>query len=169
MPRRIRPPYRLLTLVVGLLVVLLAGCGDDDTSPTTGAEGATTTTTGSDTDTTDTTDATTTTAPPAEPLFAGVEGRVVLLTPTSGEGTRPLLEWAPVDGAHHYAVYLYAPDGDVYWAWTGEATSVHVGGDPVIEEGLSGPSVAEGMSWAVIANDEDLLPIAVSEQREISP
>ena len=66
-------------------------------------------------------------------------------------------------------MFLYAPSGEVYWSWAGTATQVHVGGEPQLHEGASGPSVIEGMSWAVIAYDADLLPIAVSEQRPISP
>ena len=105
----------------------------------------------------------------ASPLFGGIAGGVVLKTPSSGGGSRPLLEWEPVTGADHYGVYLYAPGGDIYWAWTGRETSIHVGGEPQLREGAPGPRVAEGMSWAVIAYDADLLPTAVSELRPIAP
>jgi hypothetical protein len=103
------------------------------------------------------------------PLFGGIAARVVLLTPISGGGTRPLLEWEPIPDADHYGAYVYAPDGSIYWAWTGRQTSVHVGGEPQLREGAAGPSVVDGMSWAVIAYDAELLPMAVSELRPISP
>jgi hypothetical protein len=104
-----------------------------------------------------------------EPFFGGLDRQIGLLTPEAGGGGRPLLEWEPVPGADHYAVYVYAPDDRVYWAWTGDDARVHVGGEPQLLEGVSGPSISPGMSWAVIAFDADLLPIAVSERREIAP
>ncbi|HUG48045.1 MAG TPA: hypothetical protein VMP67_06495 [Candidatus Limnocylindria bacterium] len=93
----------------------------------------------------------------------------MLKTPTSGGGSRPLLEWEPVADADHYGAYVYAPEGIIYWAWAGRETSVHVGGEPQLREGAPGPSIVDGMTWAVIAYDPDLIPIAVSELRPISP
>lgn len=152
-------------IVVGALLV--AACGDDDATPTT----ATTATPGGTATTTADGATTTTTVAETErpPLFEGLDGTVTLLTAESGEGTRPLLEWEEFPGADHYAVFLYAPSGAVYWSWAGRETSVHVGGEPQLREGASGPSVIEGMSWAVMAYDADLLPLAVSEQRPIAP
>ena len=66
-------------------------------------------------------------------------------------------------------VFLYAPDGSIYWGWSGPATSVHVGGSPVLDDDSSGPRVAAGMNWAVIANDPAMLPIAASDLRSIEP
>ena len=116
------------------------------------------------------------TAPPSSggpvagtPLFGDFESLIVLRTPTAGGGSRPLLEWDGVDGVDHYAVYLHAPDGRIYWSWSGRQTSVHVGGEPPLREGAPGPSVAAGMTWAVVAYDADLLPITTSEIRPISP
>lgn len=94
---------------------------------------------------------------------------MTLLTPSSGGGLRPLLEWESVSGADHYGAYVYAPDGSIYWAWTGRATQVHVGGEPRLEDRAPGPSVIDGMSWAVIAYDAEMLPIAVSGRQPIGP
>jgi hypothetical protein len=130
----------------------------------------TTTTGGQATTTTAAASQTTTTAPEAgPPLIAGFDQQVVLTAPTSGGGARPLLSWDPVDGAGSYVVFVYAPNGDIYWSWSGSDTSVHVGGEPQLGDGVSGPSVAQGMTWGVIAYDADLLPIAVSEKRPIAP
>lgn len=107
--------------------------------------------------------------PAGDPLFAGLDATVTLVTDTSGGGARPLLEWDSVDGADHYSLYLYAASGDVYWSWTGYETSVHVGGEPRLDDGVPGPSVTDDMTWAVLAHDEAGLPLAVSEQRAIAP
>lgn len=104
-----------------------------------------------------------------EPLFAGLDGQLDLVTPTSGGGIRPELEWEPFPGADHYSLYLYAPDGSVYWVWSGMGTSVHVGGEPQLRDGAPGPSVIGGMSWAVMAHDANQIAIAVSARRSISP
>ena len=100
--------------------------------------------------------------------LTGVPG-IDLLTPESGEGPRPELEWGPVDDVFFYNVVLLDPTGRGYWGWEGTATAVHVGGEPVIEEGLSGPSVIDGMSWQVSAYDSDLKLIALSHQQPIAP
>lgn len=104
-----------------------------------------------------------------EPLFGGVDRTVELLTPEAGGGPRPDLSWSAVPGADHYGLYVYAPSGDIYWAWQGRATSVPVGGLPRLHDDVAGPSVSEGMTWAVVAYDTDLLPVAVSPRRPISP
>jgi hypothetical protein len=148
---------RLAVLLAFVLAV--AACGDDDAGTPTTTEAAGTTGAG----------ATAVPPPSGPPLLAGVDGTMTLLTPTSGEGIRPLLAWAPVSTADHYALFLYAPSGEVYWSWSGTATEVHVGGEPQLRDGASGPSVVEGMSWAVIAYDAGMLPIAASEIRPVSP
>jgi hypothetical protein len=102
-------------------------------------------------------------------MFEGLDGGIVLRTPTSGGGERPLLEWERSAGAEHYVVFLYAPSGEAYWVWSGDDTSVHVGGEPQLGPGSPGPNVVEGMSWAVIAYDADMVPVAVSERRPIAP
>lgn len=108
-------------------------------------------------------------SPSGAPLFGGFDKQIRLLTPESGGGTRPLLEWEEVDGAAHYAAYLYAPSGALYWVWTGSGSAIHVGGEPQLREEAPGPSVTEGMSWVVVAYSDIMVPIAVSPQRPISP
>lgn len=94
---------------------------------------------------------------------------VETVTPDSGGGTRPLLEWEPIDGAHMYSVVLLTPSGEAYWGWEGTATEVHVGGEPQLEEFAAGPSIVPGMSWSVAAYDDDFHVIAVSQRVLISP
>jgi hypothetical protein len=155
---------RGLGVLLAAATLVLAGCGGGDTGGPTTTSSAQTTLPGDG--------ATTTTAEVVEPgpaLFEGLDGDIILKTPTSGGGERPLLEWEPFAGADHYAVFLYAPSGEAYWVWSGDATSVHVGGEPLLAEGSPGPNVAEGMSWAVIAYDAAMVPVAVSERRPIAP
>lgn len=90
-------------------------------------------------------------------------------TPSSGGGTRPLLEWSPVEGADSYSVYVYDGDGRPYWATLTEDTSVFVGGPVQIEEDKPGPRVEPGSTWSVVALDEDHLLIATSGRVAISP
>jgi len=152
---------RDIGLLVAAVALVFAGCGGGDGSTTSGA--STTLPGGS----------VATTAPeadqPGPPMFEGLDGGIVLRTPTSGGGERPLLEWEPSAGAEHYVVFLYAPSGEAYWVWSGDDTSVHVGGEPQLGPGSPGPNVVEGMSWAVIAYDADMVPVAVSERRPIAP
>lgn len=177
---------RAALLVAGAALLVACSGGDDTTdAPTATADepaaasttdpaapAATapdaTTETASDT-TTDTTTApesTPPTAPPTtqpaaepEPLLAGFD-ELIELTVASGEvPDRPVLSWTAVDGADHYGVYVYAPNGEIYWAWQGRETSVTLGG--AIGD-APGPAVADGMTWAVIAYDAALLPIGVS-------
>lgn len=181
--------------VVAAVVLLVTGCsGDDDaevsSSGTSAADGeaddapagadsgspATTAPLTDDADgTANPTTVPTTTAPATvpttapTPLVDGVEATIELLAPVSGSGPRPLLEWAAADGAAMYTVAVYAPDGAPYWTWTGPETSVHVGGNPQLADGEPGPSVSDEMSWAVMAFDADMVPVAVSNRRPIAP
>ena len=152
---------RDIGLLVAAVALVFGGCGGGDGSTPSGA--STTLPGGS----------VATTAPevdqPGPPMFAGLDGAIVLQTPASGGGERPLLEWEPSAGAEHYVVFLYAPSGEAYWVWSGDDTSVHVGGEPQLGPGSPGPDVVEGMSWAVIAYDADMVPVAVSERRPIAP
>lgn len=97
-------------------------------------------------------------APPA-PLFGNWDELIGLETADGEFEGRPVLSWSPVDGADHYGVYVYAPGGQIYWAWRGRDTSTTLGGDIGDAEG---PAAGEGMTWAVIAWDADLLPLTVS-------
>ena len=77
---------------------------------------------------------------------------------------RPVLEWERVGAADHYAVYVFGPDGSIYWTWRGTETSVPVGGWPQLAADAEGPSTSHSMSWMVVAVDDDLLPVAVSDR-----
>jgi hypothetical protein len=111
---------------------------------------------------------TTTTTVPGDALLAGLEP-ITLNTPESGGGIRPELSWEPVAGADHYAVYVYAPNGRIYWSWQGRETSVPVGGRPVLPDAATGPSVVDGMTWAVVAYDTALQPVGSSAVVPIGP
>jgi hypothetical protein len=107
---------------------------------------------------------------PSEPILAvpGAE-TIVQITPTSGGGTRPLLEWEPVDGAAEYLVIVFADDAQPYWSTITDQTETYVGGARAIPEGVDGPEVADGYSWAVYADDNNGAPIASSARRPIAP
>jgi hypothetical protein len=102
-----------------------------------------------------------TTEPPAEDDagLPSIEG----LTAAEGAGLQPLLQWEPVSGAATYDVVLYDPAGAAYGAWSGTAAAVVVG------DGAVDPTIAEGMSWAVLAYDDDGAPVAASAQLPIAP
>jgi len=96
-------------------------------------------------------------------------GEIVLLTPTSGEGSRPLLAWEPVPGAEFYSLVVYGPDNQPYWGSLLTDAQTYVGGPIQLKEGRPGPRVIDGMSWMVIASDGDLSPVATSQLRPIAP
>jgi hypothetical protein len=152
MPRRHssvsdRPVVRAILLCLGALLIVSLAATAQDVSPA---------------------PTTTVPEPSAAPFFEGL-GDVIQTSPESGGGIRPLLDWEPVEGADHYAVVLYAPDRDAYWAWFGADTAVHVGGEPLLRDDAPGPSIVEGMSWLVIAYDAGGLPVAISPTRPIAP
>jgi hypothetical protein len=92
-----------------------------------------------------------------------------VVTPEAGGGDRPDLEWAPVDGAVRYDVTVLAPDGSVYWGWSGSETSVPLGGFPRLVPEAAGPRIITGMSWTVVAVDADAFPLAIGGPRPLSP
>ena len=149
-----------------VLVLVLNSCGGDDADSlgSTSLDGQAVTTTKAPT---------ATTADPqgsAEvPFLTGFDQSVHLATATEGGGIRPRLEWESVPEADHYGVYLYAPDGRLYWSWRGRELSVYVGGAVQIGDHAAGPSVAVGMNWAVVAYGADLNPVAASGLRPIAP
>jgi hypothetical protein len=106
----------------------------------------------------------------SEPILAVPDAAtIVQITPTSGGGTRPLLAWEPVDGAAEYLVIVFADDAQPYWSTITDQTETHIGGAQAIPEGVDGPQVADGYSWAVYADDETGAPIASSALRPIAP
>ncbi|MEA3501279.1 MAG: hypothetical protein U9R47_00775 [Actinomycetota bacterium] len=134
---------------------ILGGSGSSDTTATAPAETTTTTT------------ATTTTVVDV-PAIAGAE-LIEQTTPASGGGTRPLLEWVPVEGAATYIVVVYTETGGSYWSAVTSETSTYVGGPLQIPAGRTGPNVADGYTWVVYADDAEGNLLAVSPQRPISP
>jgi len=148
------------------LAMVLAACGGDSSSPTT--TGGTDTTGGSVTTGGGAT-ATTTTTAVESPLASevGLES-MVLLTPTEGVGERPDFAWEPVAGAVRYQVTVLTADGALYWAWSGEETSVPLGGFPKLVDGAAGPRVVSGMTWTVVAFDGDMIPLAVGGPASLS-
>ena len=164
--RRIRLTARRRTAcaVAGAaLVVALAGCSGGDANDAAVAASP-------DTSATASAAGTASASPtPADAFLTGMPA-ISQTTPVSGGGTRPALAWETVDGADHYGVYVYTPDGRPYWSWRGRTTTAYVGGggEPLNED-AAGPSITEGMTWVVIAYDADLAPVASSPQRPIAP
>lgn len=99
--------------------------------------------------------------PPPPPAFD------VLATEPTEAGPRPLLAWAAVDGAVAYDLIVLDAQGTPYWAWTGESTSVHLGG--VENPDAVGAWVFEPLTWIVTARDAAGQPLAMSEQAALLP
>ena len=142
--------------VAVILSALVAGCSSPGTTTQTGGNGAAS---GAPTE------------PPSEPFvpFSGLT-TIELLTASSGAGEKPLFEWSPVDGAAQYSLFLQFTDGQPYWSWLGNSTSVYLGGsaEPPPAD-AAGPILLDGMSWAVIALDAEGNVIASSNLQSISP
>lgn len=164
------------SLCVLLSVAALASCSDQpdpelDTGVTTAASLAPTAT-----ETVDATDDVQGNDGVDRDVNAPASGRSALpglaelaLVTAQSDDQRPLLEWEPVPGAAVYSVSVYTPDGVGYWAWRTDATSVHLGGDPRLDDDASGPSTVPGMTWSVIAFDAARLPIAASARAVLHP
>ena len=165
---------RRALIVPTVLALLFTACSDDDSGTGTTARPGTVTT-GAPTTTapsgTAANTSPTTTAPEDYEQLLPELGlpEIVQLTPTNGGGTRPILEWEPVDGAAMYFVAVVTRDGEPYWAWRTDATAVPVGGEPRLDEGAFGPAVSDGMAWSVTAVGADGELIAISARRPISP
>jgi len=179
------------------VVMLLTACGssNDSTASTeeSSADAATVTTIRSDTtipggasteDTTDldtvpsttTVEATTTEAPttteaaPTELADLDSLATITILTPTDGNGPRPLLEWEPVNGAVHYLLTVTPPDDVAYWAWSGAESMVWFGGThEQPPDGVAGPTLFEPMELRVVAVDDADRIIAASQPALINP
>jgi hypothetical protein len=75
-----------------------------------------------------------------------------------------------VPGADRYQLLVFDEAGQSYWAWEGSKTQVYMGGteaQPAAD--ASGPSVAAGYTWAVVAYDAAGNILASSGARPISP
>lgn len=160
---------RCLALVV-VVGFLLAGWGEDsaDTNTTTPlAETSTTTSLVTGTSTSSPTDA----APPAATIrdmrdSLGLEN-VTLVTLTEG-GSHPRLEWEPVSGATTYWLIVRDGSGQPYWAWTGSATAVRIGGGDVSDLNQTA-ALHEEMTWTVAAFDDSGSLFAISDPGSVAP
>ena len=90
-------------------------------------------------------------------------------SPLAGGGPRPVLAWLPVEGAVGYELSLFAPSGEIYWAWSGTTESIPVGGEPLLGPNSAGPAVIPGMSWYVLAIDDQGLIVGQSPQVAVAP
>ncbi len=82
-------------------------------------------------------------------------------------GPNPMLTWDAVSGAVLYRLVVLDPDGRPYWAWSGAATSVHLGGSGAAT--VVGARVFAEMTWQVSAHDDAGVPLAVSDVGLLSP
>jgi hypothetical protein len=163
----------LIVGIVTALAIVIVGCSEAAEDTTTTTTSATTTSLVDATATTmpdPGTESTTTTAmTPVGPLVIAGLDPIEQLTPVSGEGSRPLLVWAPVDGAAAYLVMVYDGDDLPYWSTITSDTQTYVGGPLQIPDDRSGPRISEGYSWSVYADDADGTIIAASPLRDIAP
>jgi hypothetical protein len=108
---------------------------------------------------------------PVGPMF--VEGAamttLLLRTPTTGVGSRPLLEWDPVAGVDRYLVFIFDPDGTPYWSWSTADPEVFVGWLEPDDPNTPGPRIWTELTWTVLGLDTAGVPIAQSELRPIAP
>lgn len=185
-----RPPPAAAAVAVTVAAVL-AGCGGSDgsssTDPTTttlsaigdepdpatssSAESSPTTTAAESTTSAAATTTTTSTVPAATTEFGQLAGtEIVLLTPATGNGPKPLLTWEPVVGASTYDVIVNTLDGGPYWAWRGATSEVWLGGhEPEPDPDTEGPVLVEPMLLTVVATDDSGIPLAGIGPVEIAP
>jgi len=160
-----------LPAVLLVLAATLSGCSSADDGPTTESPSradSTTSTVASSAAEEPQTSTTTTTTTTTGPAISGVDP-IEQLTPQSGGGSRPLLEWLPAGNAASYFVVVYDENADPYWSTLTSEPRVYVGGIAQIPEGRDGPAVAAGYSWVVYADDIEGNLIAASGVRPIAP
>ena len=103
---------------------------------------------------------------PGLPAANGVE--IEQLTPKTGGGARPVLAWAPSDGADSYTVVVYDAEGAPWWSWAGSDTGIVIGGVETDVE-IGGPRADVGVRWTVMAFDADGTLVGSSAKRSIEP
>jgi hypothetical protein len=170
----------LKILVVGLLFGV-AACDSGSTDTTGLADtstpdplvSSTTLATGEDTTTSvvseATTSTTTTVTEDFEFFLPGVDvPEIDQLTPTTGVGGRPLIEWSSFEGTHAYELTVFGAGGTIYWSAVGPETSIYLGGAPASDQS-PGPQIQDGMTWAVVGLAADGNVIAQSRIRPINP
>jgi hypothetical protein len=165
-------------LAISLLVVA-TGCdsgssdaaADDTTTTSTATVGSTTNPSDNATTTAAGDDAATTTTviEDFEIFLPGIDvPEIEQLTPTTGVGGRPLIEWSSHEGAVDYELTVFGASGTIYWSAIGPETSIYLGGAPASDQS-PGPQIQDGMAWAVVALDADGGVVAQSRIRPIAP
>lgn len=92
---------------------------------------------------------------------------IKLLTPTTGNRPYALLEWSAVPGAADYTVSVFTPDGRAWWGWSGPDLAVTLGGlDTDVD--LGGPRSGEGVTWFVVARDDQGGLLGVSARQGVT-
>lgn len=93
-----------------------------------------------------------------------------LITNTQGVGEKPLFQWEAAPTASYYQLVVFDDGGKPYWAWEGKTTQIYLGGTVVQPPAdSSGPIIAQGYSWTVVAFDIQDRMVAASAVRAISP
>ncbi len=168
--RRPAPLRPAILLATTLLVAACAGTGGSQEAPgepTVGDTGTSTTTS-----TPDITDP----PPPAqtpsassmrELLMDGATGTVIL-QPADEGGSHPTLTWSPLEGASTYWLVLRDGSGRVAWAWSGDDTSVRVGGGDTDDLNQTATAYEE-MTWSVLAFDAAGELIGLSDRQRVAP
>lgn len=94
---------------------------------------------------------------------------IEVLTPASGGGERPVLEWAAIDGTDRYDVVALTAEGEPYWAWVGSTNSVVFGGGDA-DAGPGQLAVVYGpLTWTVAAFGADGQLLALSDPAPLAP
>lgn len=136
----------LAALLLGLLPVVIAGCGESGNGGGGGGEASGT------------------------PIDAGLPKIELTAPDTAGAGEVPGFAWESADGAVSYRLVVLDGSGALLWAWTGADTRVNLGGLPGERpEGVGGPVITAGSSWSVVAFDGSGKAVAVSDIRPVSP
>ena len=149
------------------LILVAAGCSDGSSPATEGADDTQVTTAESSAADAESSQEDTPQEDSAEDLVLPPPAFDVLATEPTDAGPRPLLTWASVTGAATYDLVVLDAEGRPYWAWTGEDTSVFLGG--VENPEAVGAWVFEPLTWIVTARDATGQPLALSEEAELLP
>lgn len=158
-----------MVVVVGFVFALASCSGNGETVPgddpdTTFVAESTPSVTGTSTTAADDT----TSVPSLREMRDDLGIDILILSPTNETGSHPTLSWSPVDGAMSYWLVLRDADGRPYWAWTGNDTSVRVGGGDSSEPNQTA-TLHEEMTWSVAAFDEEENLIALSDAASLTP
>ena len=151
------------------LMLALTACGSTTTTtqPVEESAAASTTTTADSVATAAGDSTTTTTSVDAPATLTVTDVFDEITTDATESGPRPLLSWAPVDGADLYQVVLLGTDGEPFWAWSGSETSINVGGSN--EPMAIGAWVHEPMTWTVSALGAQGEVLGLSAPAELLP